>query len=312
MPAYPVLPRVWTLDGMVFGDGSVNRYLTEVTGWAGRPGQRANKTDKVAGSGSWLGGHYNEPRTIPVKGCWRPTGRADAAAAQDALTELCSSGDALTQYVLRGTESAKDRWCYVILDDELDPQLSRGGLITFDTQLFAADSRWFSAAQHVWDTTALPGEALGGVLWNGGTGTSGDGTLWNGGTGTSGGGLEYQTGGTTSTGQITVSNAGNDVASLVITMTATGGTGLSYPYVTISGTGETLQYNGILAVGSVLTIDTGTGRVTTNGVYTPGVLKRRQMFQLPARSTRVLSFGSTVFTDQGLLYGYNYDAYQGG
>jgi hypothetical protein len=95
-------------------------------------------------------------------------------------------------------------------------------------------------------------------------------------------------------------------------MAATGGTGLAYPFATISVTGETVQYNGVLAVGNSIEIDTGTGTTKINGVYAAGVLKRAQMFKIPARSTRTISFGSQAITDQGLMSGYHYNTYQGG
>lgn len=309
---YPVLPRVWTLDGMVFNDGVVNRYLTDVTGWAGRPPQRMNKTPKVGGSGAWLGGHYNEPRTVEFKGCWRPVDRADGIAAVDALSALCSSGDALTQYVLRVTEGTRDRWTWCVLDDELDPQTSRGGLITFDSQLFCPDSRWWSAAQQVWAPTLFQSDVDGGLLWNGGTGTSGDGVLWNGGLGTTGGGVEWQQAASVAGGSVVVQNLGNDYTSVVFTMTGTGGTGLTNPYVRLESTGDVVQYSGVIAVGDSVTVDTGTGRVLRGLTYVSGALLRSEMFELPPNSTSTITFGSTGASDQGLLTGYHYHAYQGG
>jgi hypothetical protein len=310
--AYPVLPYVWTLDGVAFGDGVVNRYLTKVRGWQGSTAPKMNKTPRIGADGDWLGGHYQGPRTIELTGCWRPTSRVDSQAAQDTITGLCSSGTPETQYVLRRTEGTRDRWTYVVLDDALEPVVERSGLITFETQLYSSDARWFSVAQQTWGPIGLPTEAAGGILWNGGTGTSGDGIQWNGGTGTSGDGLVYQSGAGGSDGTVVVTNSGDAPASVVITMAATGGTGLAYPFATISVTGETVQYSGVLAVGNSIEIDTGTGTTKINGVYAAGVLKRAQMFKIPARSTRTISFGSQAITDQGLMSGYHYNTYQGG
>lgn len=309
---YPVLPRVWTLDGVVFGDGTVNRYLTEVTGWSGRPSQRLNKTPKVGASGAWVGGHYNEARIVEFKGCWRPTDRTDAAAVMDTLTALCSSGDALTQYVLRGTDAVRDRWTWCVLDDELDPRLTRGGLITFESQLFCPDSRWWSFAQSVWAPTPFQSDVDGGLLWNGGTGTSGNGVLWNGGAGTSGGGVEWQQAASSSGGVVVVQNLGNDYAPVTFTMAGTAGTGLTNPYVRLESTGDVIQYDGVIGVGDSVTIDTGTGRVLRGLTYVSGALLRSEMFELPPNSTSTITFGSTGASDHGLLTGYHYHAYQGG
>lgn len=308
----PVLPYVWTLDGVAFGNGMVNRYLTKVRGWQGPPPPKMNKTPRVAADGDWRGGHYLGPRTIEFEGCWRPTSRVDSQAAQDVITNLCSGGTPETQYVLRRTEGLRDRWTWVVLDDALEPVVTRGGLITFESQLYSSDSRWFSAAQQNWGPVGLPADAPGGVLYNGGTGTSGDGTQWNGGTGTSGDGLVYGSGGPGSDGSVTVTNSGDSPASVVVTMAATGGTGLAYPFATLSVTGETIQYNGILAVGNSVEIDTGTGGIKVGGVYAAGVLKRAAMFRIPANSTRTITFGSQLGTDVGLLSGHHYHTYKGG
>jgi hypothetical protein len=109
-----------------------------------------------------------------------------------------------------------------------------------------------------------------------------------------------------------VTNSGDAPASVVLTMTATGGTGLTQPFASISGTGETVQYASTLVPGNTIEIDTGTGSVKVGGVYSAGVLKRAQMFKIPAKSTRTISFGSQLATDQGLLQGYHYHTYQGG
>jgi hypothetical protein len=312
MPTYPALPYVWTLDGVVFGDGTVARYLTRMRGWSGRPAPKMNKTPKVGADGDWLGGHYLGPRTIELEGCWRPTSREDSDDACDTISALCSSGDATTQYILRRTAPGRDRWTKVVLDDSLEPVVERSGLITFHTQLYSPDGRWFSADQQTWGPIGLPVAADGGVLWNGGTGTSADGVQWNGGTGTSGDGLVYQSAAGT-TGVITVTNAGNEYAGMVLTMAATGGTGLTQPFVVMSDSGEIIQYASTLSPGSTLEVNTDTAGVRVNGSYVnTGVLSRAQMMRIPPNSTRTLTFGSIGAGDQGLLSGYHYHTYQGG
>lgn len=310
--AYPALPYTWVLDGVAFGDGTVPRYLTKVRGWQGPPAPKMNKTPRVGADGDWRGGHYLGPRSITFEGCWRPSSRADSQAAQDTITGLCSGGTPESSYVLRRTEGARDRWTHVVLDDALEPVVERSGLITFESQLYSADSRWFSADSVAWGPVGLPTEAPGGVLYNGGTGTSGDGTQWNGGTGTSGDGLAYQNGLAGESGTVLVTNLGDSPAGVVITMAATGGTGLTQPFATLSETGETIQYGSTLAVGNSIEIDTGSSSVKVGGVYASGVLRRASMFRIPAHSTRTISFGSQLSTDVGLLSGYHYHTYQGG
>jgi hypothetical protein len=308
-----LLPYVWTLDGMAFGDGVTDRYLTEVTGWAARTAPRTNKTPRVAAAGDWAGGSYAGSRTIPFKGCWRTTNRTEASAALDALASLCLSTDPLAEFVLRRTEGVRDRWTYVRLDDELDPIITRGGLIVFDSQLYCPDGRWFSAAPFVWAPTGLQADVGGGLLWNGTAGTSGGGVLWNGTAGTSGGGVEWQQAASVSGGSVVVQNLGNASTPVVFTWAGTGGTGLTNPYVRLESTGDVIQYNGVIPVGSSVTVDTGTTRVLVNGSYAPAnVLLRNEFFELPRNSTSTITFGSAGGSDQGLLTGYHYHAYQGG
>lgn len=307
-----LLPYVWTLDGVPFGDGVTARYLTRVRGWQGRTAPRTNKTPKIGGRGDWAGGSYASARTIELEGCWQPSTRAESDAAVDTLTALCSSGDALTDYVLRRTCGSRDRWTWCRLDDDLEPVITPSGLITFQTQLYCPDPRWWSAAPYVWPPTGLVGDVAGGLLWNGTSGTSGDGLLWNGTAGTSGGGVEWQQSAGVSGGSVVVQNLGNDYAPVVFTMAGTGGTGLTNPYIRLVSTGDVIQYDGVIDVGSSVTIDTGTGRVLRGTTYVSGVLSRSEMFELPPGSTNTISFGSTGASDQGLLTGYHYHAYQGG
>lgn len=312
--AVPVLlPYVWTLDGMAFGDGTAPRYLNRVRGWSGRTSPRTNKSPKIGGRGDWAGGSYASARVITIdEGTWMPSSRAESDAAVDALTALCSSGDALTEYKLRRTCGTRDRWTWCRLDDALEPVVTPSGLIRFETQLYCADPRWWSGSPYVWPATPFQSDAGGGLLWNGTTGTSGDGLLWNGTAGTSGGGVEWQQSAGAGGGVLVVQNLGNDYAPVNFTMAGTGGTGLTNPYVRLESTGDVVQYDGTVAVGDSVTIDTGTGRVLRGATYVSGALLRSEMFELPPNSTNTITFGSTGATDQGLLTGYHYHAYQGG
>lgn len=307
-----LLPYVWTLDGLAFGDGVTPRYLNRMLGWSGRTAPRTNKSPKIGGRGDWKGGSYATARTIQVEGTWMPSSRDESDAAVDALTAICSSGDALTEYVLRRTCGTRDRWTWCVLDDALEPVVTPSGLIKFETQLYCSDPRWWSAAQVVWAPTGLVGDVAGGLLWNGTSGTSGDGLLWNGTAGTSGGGVEWQQSAGASGGSVVVQNLGNDYTPVVFTMAGTGGTGLTNPYVRLESTGDVIQYDGVIAVGDQVTVDTGTGRVLRGTTYVSGALLRSEMFELPPNSTNTISFGSTGASDQGLLTGYHYHAYQGG
>jgi hypothetical protein len=307
---YPVTPYTWTIDGVSFGTGDGN-YLPEVEGWWGTPEPRMNVTPKVGADGVFLGGSYLGPRILDVKGCWMPGSREASDAALDTLTALCRSSDPLAEFVISRVQGSRARWTWCKLNDGLLPKVGRSGLITWDAQFICADYRMWSVDPVSWDPTGLTTEPIGGALWNGSTGTSGDGLLWNGSTGMSGDGVVYQTA-NGSGGVLSVQNLGNDTAPVTFRITATGGTGLTNPWVSISGTGETIQYNGTLDVGSYLDVDTGTTRVRLNGTNAPGVLSRSQFFQIPASSIRTITFGATGISDQGLLTGSHYHAYQGG
>lgn len=308
----PVLPYTWWLDGMVFGDGTENRYLTHMDGWQGRTAPRVNKSPKVGGRGDWAGGSYSGARTIEGVGVWSPSGREAHSDAVDAITELCSSGGPTDDYPLRRAEGTRDRWTRVRLDDRLVPRVGSGGLITFELVLYAPDPRWWSTEPYVWPATGLVGDVPGGLLWNGTTGTSGDGLLWNGTAGTTGGGIEWQQSAGASGGSLQVRNLGNDYAPVTFTWTGTGGTGLTNPYVRLESTSDVIQYSGIIGVGDTVTVDTGGGRVRQGTTYVSGALLRDEMFELPPRSTSTITFGSTGAGDEGLLTGFHYHAYQGG
>lgn len=310
--SYPVTPYTWIIDGVSFGTGDGN-YLPEVLGWFGTPEERMNVTPKVGADGVFLGGSYVGPRILEVKGCWMPGSRAALNAALDTLTALCRSSDPLEEFQISRVQDDRARWtwCKFNAGSGLLPKVAPSGLITWDTELICPDYRMWSVDPFTWDPTSLATEPEGGVLWNGSTGLSGDGILWNGSTGTSGDGVVYQSS-SGSGGVLSIQNLGNDSAPVSFRITATGGTGLTNPYVTISGTGETIQYRGTLAVGSYLDVDTGTTRVRLNGTNAPGVLSRAQFFQVPANSIRTITFGATGVSDQGLLTGSHYHAYQGG
>jgi len=310
--SYPVTPYTWTIDGVPFGTGDGN-YLPEVEGWFGTPQPRMNVTPKVGADGVFLGGRYIGPRILEVKGCWMPGSREALDAALDTLTGLCRSEDPLTEFVISRVQGTRARWAWCTLNDELLPKVAPSGLITWDTQFICPDYRMWSVDQFTWEPTGLATAPEGGVLWNGSSGMSGDGDglLWNGSTGMSGDGVLWQSS-NGSGGSLSVENLGNDTAPVAFRITATGGTGLQNPWVTISGTGETIQYNGTLSVGSYLDVDTGTTRVRLNGTNAPGVLSRSQFFQIPANSIRTITFGSSGISDQGLLTGSHYHAFQGG
>lgn len=306
------LPYVWTLDTLSFGDGSEPRYLRGMRGWQGRTEPRTNKAPKVGDRGDWVGGSYDGPRTIEGELIWWPTGAEERFAAIDAITELCSSGGPTADYVLRRTEGTRDRWTRCRLDDELIPEVGPSGLLTAGLQLYCQDPRWWSAAQEVWSPIGLIADVPGGLLWNGGSGTSGDGLLWNGGLGTSGGGVEWQQSAGVSGGSVTVRNLGNDTAPVVFTMAGTGGTGLTNPYVRLESTGDTIQYNGVITPGNSVTVDTRTTKVQLGTTFVSGALLRSEMFELPPHSVNTITFASSGALDEGLLTGYHYHAYLGG
>lgn len=307
--AYPQTPYIWTLDGVVFGFGS-GAYLTEVSGWFGKPTPRLNKRDRTGDDGIYLGGQYVGPRVIAAKGCWFNANANDRDFARSTLARLCSSGGRFGTYSLSRAEGSRTRRADVVLDDQIDIRVRRDNLtVEFETQLIAPDPRLWSLSQVVWDPIGLATDAPGGVLWNGSPPATG-GTEW-GGTVAAPGGLFWQSGSAGSGGQVTPTNNGDTRTPVVFTVTATGGTGLLNPFVRNMLTNEVIQYNGQLNVGNYFTVDTGTGRVTVNGASSSGALLRAELFDFAPGVNR-LEFGAGRPTDQGLLTGYHYDAYVGG
>lgn len=308
---YPTLPYVWSLDGVLFntGDGA---FITHADGWAGNPAPRTSRQPRVGAAGDWAGSTYGGPRTIEIAGKWFASGQAARFAAVDVLTELFTAGLPEADYAVSRTEGTRARQTAARLDDELVPRVHPSGMITFETQLYCADARWWGLAPTVWPVTPLPSDAPGGVLWNGTLGTSGGGVEWNGSSGTSGDGVLWGLSGTGGDGSVTVYNTGNAAYGVTVTFQATGGTGLLRPFVTIPATGETIQYRGTIPVGQSLTVDTETGIVTLAGARIPSALIRDDFFKIPKRGSRRLLFGSSGPGDQGYMSGFNYAGYQGG
>lgn len=301
---YPALPQQWTIDGLGFNDGS-GRYLS-VEGWTGQPAARITKTDRVSGHGVYLGGKYYGPRIIEAKGVIRCPDVAAVEQTLDALALLCTSGGPLGRYVMSGVDirTGRHRLAEVVLDDDLRPQCAGDGLtLKFDTQLLAADPRMYGAQLKVSNAIALEIPAPGGVAWNG---AGGSGVEWNGPGGASG--LVYQTGPGQS-GLVELDNAGNWPTPATLTITTD--TGVTGPGVQLLDTGERLELDGTLNPGSVLVIDTGSGRVSVDGIPQPGALSRYDLFQLqPGRNT--LYFYSSNPGHRALLSATWRDGYQGG
>lgn len=104
-------------------------------------------------------------------------------------------------------------------------------------------------------------------------------------------GLVYQSS-SGNPGTLVIENDGNASTPVRFTISTPPGQPLVRPQLTVAGTGDTIAYNGTMAPGSVLTVDTATGLVLLNGATGSGQLARADFFEVPPHTTYIVQFSA--------------------
>lgn len=281
--------ETWLIDGLAFGtalEDSVGSYIDRVTGWEDGVQPRNGRTAKVAGPGSYRGPNWRNERIITLTGWVEVTDEVAALNVRDRLSAICADPFAL--YPLRHTDarSGEDRVALVELDAKplVTPQFSKRPLqVDFSLQFAAPDHRKYDT-QALTASTLLAQDAPGGIKWGGPTGSTG--VQWGGPAGSTG--LVYQTA-SGQTGTLLLTNPGTAPAPVVFSVSSGP---VVTPSITVASDGRALEYGPTVPAGSVLQIDTGTGRVTLDGLNQRPNMTRTDFFEIPARSSLVVVFRS--------------------
>lgn len=280
--------EVWTVDGIAFGsviDDSLGSIVDEVTGWDEGTEPRSARTARPAGDGSYRGPNWKNERIITIAGWVDVADEIAALAVRDRIAAICS--DPYSLYPFRHTDarSGEDRFTLVELDGRplAAAQFGERPLrVDFSLQFAAVDNRKYDT-QALTASTGLAKDAPGGIQWGGPAGSTG--VQWGGPAGSTG--LVYQTG-SGATGTLLLTNPGTAPAPIVFTVAGL----VVTPSITVASDGRALEYGPTVPAGSVLEIDTGTGRVTLDGGNQRPNLTRADFFEIPPRSDLVVVFRS--------------------
>lgn len=219
-------------------------YVDTDTGWNGSPSPRSNPITRAAADGVRDGAVWQEGRSIVLDGkVWAPTQTA-LHQAMDRISSLLVAGSRVQPLVV--AEAHATRQAMVRRDAEtlVDPVGDVGGKweATWSLQLFAPDSRRYSAAEYVLTTNPYSG---------------GDGRVYP-------RVFPLAYGALGSQGSVFVPNAGTADAGLVATFAA-GSDPLVNPTATVAGVGW-LRLNTVLQPGDQpIVVDTAAGSVLQGG-----------------------------------------------
>ncbi|ALG06855.1 phage distal tail protein [Kibdelosporangium phytohabitans] len=296
------LDTTFAVGGVTFGvfpfvDGNGVEWQGDaVDGWYESPGRKLSQASRPADDGVYDGQSYSEARVITLEGAVLAPTRALSDAANDTFNALLTSG---AKEVLTVVEPSWTRQC-AVQRAAGKPEVQRVNELhwIYQLQLVAPDPRKYSSTVRS-VSTGLAKPAAGGVQWNGPTGTTG--VQWNGPAGTAG--VLWQSVSGTS-GVMTMTNAWAAKTPIVFTVT---GPAVN-PKITNLLTQEVIQWQGTLTAADTLVIDTGTGRVTLNGVKRKTML-RFDFFSLgPLQTVNILFQADAPTSPAALLTGQWRDA----
>lgn len=281
--------EVWTVDGIAFGsviDDSLGSIVDEVTGWDEGTEPRSARTVRPSAAGSYRGPNWKSERIVTIAGWVDVPDEIAALAVKDRITAICS--DPYSLYTFRHTDarSGEDRYALVELDGRPLASVQFGDRplrVDFSLQFAAVDNRKYDT-QALTASTLLAQDAPGGIQWGGPAGSTG--VQWGGPAGSTG--LVYQTA-SGETGTLLLTNPGTAPAPIVFTIS--GGLVVT-PSITVASDGRALEYGPTVPAGSVLEIDTGTGRVTLDGGNQRPNMTRADFFEIPPRSSLEVVFRS--------------------
>jgi hypothetical protein len=272
-----IVRPAWKVDGWAgnyVDDNGVVWFVSQDAGWFEAVEDRVFSTDKPADDGIYSSPNLDAARVINLTGCCKAPDKASLDSARNQFNALLKGGHLFPLLV---EEPVVDKTAMVKrAGGRAIPKTSR----EFDWQLImtAPDARKYAATAKT-ASTPLAQDAPGGIQWDGPAG--GTGVRWNGPAGTTG--LSYQTG-NGQNGVIQISNDGT--ADTPVTLTIAGP--VDVPSVIRTDTGETITWNGTVAAGATLVIDTGTGSVLLNGSNQRPLLTRADFFVIPPGVVDVL------------------------
>lgn len=247
-------------------------------GWFSSPGIKTQPDDRANADGVFgVTNFYRAARAISIPGLF--TGTGDAAA--DALTWRSLSGilSGGTPATITVEDPAGELSAEVMLTGDgcvLNPLT--GGMASYEISFLAFDPIRYGDTST--PSTGLPsgGGGLEFPLFDGG----------------SGGALYYGSNG--NLGRITLTNGGTADVYPIFTITGQLDAGF---YIQCLDTGDVLQYDRVVPVGTTITINTRTGEVLVGGVSDASTyLTRDEFFPVPAMGSVVVQF-NPISTSSG-------------
>lgn len=268
------LAETWTIPGssLFFNTGEADEtgcvyWVTEDRGWRGGAAPRPMRDNKASAQGQFRRANYKTGLVVTWNGhCLAPTAPARALAERK-LASVASDPQTLIE--IRCTDSAGTLFAMMELDAPIMIEPLSLTDFAFSFQFAAPDPRRYGYGATIGGSTGLIAGS-GGLDWA----TTG-GLDW-----ATGGGLGWGT--VTSTGLLTFVNSGTAPTDPTFTITCPSGI-LQNPQVQFQS-GQRIHYNGTLAAGDILTINTSAFNrgAILNGSVDVGVrLDIAEWFQVP-------------------------------
>jgi hypothetical protein len=252
---------------MTFGvvdDTYTGWVVTNLQGWFDGPAVRAAFTPRTFAHGSFDAKVWRDVRTVTLSGTYSGSSYNDAVAQSQVLSGLLGDGSA-------GTFMVDNISATVRIGVEPVYQWLGDAAFNFQVSFIAVDPKKYGPTQTVGPLN-MAGVTSGGIPF----------PVVNG---------VFTWGTVTLPPSASLTNGGTADTPLLITVAA-GGTALTGGFQILEAvTGSVLSYADDLPAGSSVVFDTGAGSVILNGTANRrGSLTTAQWFQIPAGTTRTISF----------------------
>jgi tail protein len=287
----------WELDGWTGYQGhraepdsdGVRWHVQEVLGWWGPTGIRNNDQDKTGSDGAFYSPPDRAARVVTIIGTADCPDDAAMESAMDRFNSLL--GNRSTLHTLTANELTRARQVDVHLADGTTIEPAYGGDLDYQLTVIAPDSRKFSGDLHQ-TSCHMTQDAPGGVRWD--LAASAAGVQWDGPAGTTG--LVWESGPGES-GVMQLTNSGTADAPIRFTVAGP----VQGPSIVDVQTDRTIAYPGLVADGSQLVIDTGTGYTALDGANRRPQLTRTDFFSIPANGSVTVAFRGALSSTTALL-----------
>ena len=276
-----IVKPCWHVDGWsgnYIDDQGVVWFVESDEGWFEPVDERLFESDNPTRDGVYSSPSLDTSRVITLTGWCKAPDIVAADNARNQFNALLKRGH-LFQLLVE--EPVTDK---VAMVKRAGGNATKRSPLEFVWQLIltAPDPQKYAANEST-KTTGLAQDAPGGVQWNGAAGSTG--VQWGGPAGSTG--VQWQSGsGETGVRQLVNEGTGDSPIRFVITGPVV------TPSIVQTATGDTITYGGTLATGQTLTIDTGTGEVTLDGVDRRSALTRVDFFTLPPGQLVEVAFRS--------------------